>query len=118
MLALPVLFSCKEKLVKYSDSGKTVHLVVDQILKIQLPGDAASGSDWRQIAYNDSVLIRKGKGNYMLGDGSISAPGMYIFRFRALAPGESKIVMEYGDKWDSDKPVTKKFELEVVVFKK
>jgi predicted secreted protein len=118
ILTAIVFSSCKEKVVKYSDSGKTINLVVDQILKVQLPGDAASGSDWRQMAYNDSVIIRKGKGNYMLGDGQSSDPGMYIFKFRAIAPGKSKLLMEYGDKRDSDEPATRKFELDIVVVAK
>jgi predicted secreted protein len=92
--------------------------VVDQILKVQLPGDAASGSDWRQMAYNDSVIIRKGKSNYMLGDGSTSDPGIYIFRFVAKAPGKSKLLMEYGDKYDSDEAATRKFELDIIVVAK
>jgi predicted secreted protein len=118
ILSVSLLFSCKEKMVKYSDSGKTIHLVVDQILKVQLPGDAQSSSDWRQVAYNDSVLLRKGKPNYMLGDGSSSEPGMYIFRFRAMAPGKSTLVMEFGDKRDSDEPATRVFELDIVVVEK
>ena len=55
ILTIPLLFACKEKIVRYSDSGKTINLMVGQVLKIELPGDASSGSDWRKIAYNDSV---------------------------------------------------------------
>lgn len=118
ILSVMVVISCKEKQVKYSDSGKTIHLMVDQYLKVQLPGDAQSSSDWRKISYNDSVIIRKGKGNYMLGDGSYSDPGIYLYRFRALAPGKSKLIMEYGDKRDSDEAATRIFELDIVVVAK
>jgi predicted secreted protein len=115
---VPLFYSCKEKTVKYSDSGKTIHLAVNQILKVQLPGDATSSSDWRQVAYNDSVLMRKGKSNYMLGDGTSSEPGLYTFRFTAIAPGKSKLIMEYGHKYDADKPASRKFELDVIVVDK
>ncbi len=118
ILAVTLFFSCEEKMVKYGDSGKTIHLVVDQVLKVQLPGDASSGSDWRKMSYNDSVLMRKGKGNYMLGDGTSSDPGIYIFRFRAMAAGKSRLIMEYGDQRDSDEPATRKFELDIVVVEK
>ena len=114
ILTIPLLYACKEKIVRYSDSGKTVNLVVGQILKIELPGDAASGSDWRKISYNDSVLIRKGKSNYMLSS-SGSSPGVYYFRFSAINPGNSKIKMEFGNKYDDAKKATKTFELDVVV---
>jgi predicted secreted protein len=88
--------------------------MVNQVLKIELPGDAASGSDWRKISYNDSTLLRKGKSNYMLGN-SADSPGVYYFRFLAINPGTSKIVMEFGNKYDMGKKATKTFELDVVV---
>lgn len=114
MLSIPFQYSCGEKTVRYSDSGKTIHLGIDQVLKIELPGDATSGSDWRKIAYNDSILMRKGKGNYMLSSDP-SYPGVYYFRFRPIQTGTSKIYMEYGNKYDDDKGATKTFELEVIV---
>lgn len=117
ILTIPLLFACKEKIVRYSDSGKTINLMVGQILKIELPGDAASGSDWRKISYNDSVLIRKGKSNYMLSSDA-SSPGVYYFRFSAINPGNSKIKMEFGNKYDDEKKATKTFELDVVVIPK
>ena len=116
-LSIPLLYSCKEKIVRYSDSGKTINIVVGQILKLELPGDAMSSSNWRKLTYNDSVLIRKGKPNYMLGNNS-STPGVYYYRFSAINPGTSKVIMEYGDKFDDDEPATRTFEIEVVVIEK
>ena len=48
VLSIPLHYSCKEIQVEYADSGKTIHLVVDQILKVKLPGDASANSDWRE----------------------------------------------------------------------
>ena len=117
LLSIPLFYACKEKIVRYSDSGKTINLVVGQVLKLELPGDATSGSDWRKLTYNDSVLIRKGKPNYMLGS-SNSMPGVYYYRFTAINAGTSKVIMEYGDKFDDDEPATKIFEIEVHVVRK
>ena len=108
------LFGCKEKIVRYSDSGKQVELTVGQVLKLELPGDAASGSDWRRLSYNDSVLIRKGKSNYVLSDNN-SYPGVYYFRFLAINAGTCRIEMEYGNKYDDQKAPTRTFVLDVVV---
>jgi len=112
-----VLFACKEKTVRYTDSGETVTIMVGQVLKIELPGDATSGSDWRKMTYNDIVLQKKKKGNYMLSDNP-SSPGVYYFRFTAIIPGTSHILMEYGNKYDDDKKATKTFELDVIVIPK
>jgi len=116
IITIPFLYACKEKLVKYTDSGTTVTLMVEQVLKVELPGDATSGSDWREMRYDNVILNKKGKGNYLLGDGT--TPGIYYFRFRAMIPGETKLYMEFGNKYDSDKKPSKVFEIDVVVVPK
>jgi len=116
ILAIPLIYGCREKIVTYSDSGKTIHLFVDQILKIKLPGDAASSSDWRKLEYDNVILQKKGKSGYTLGDAD--TPGYYFFRFRAMVPGTCKVYLEYGNKRKSDKAPEKTFEIEVVVHSK
>jgi len=115
ILMLPFQYGCKEKLVRYTDSGSTVHLKVDQVLKVELPGNTSTGNDWRRVAYDDNVIIKKGKPNYMLADDRIGSAGVYYFKFRAVAPGVTKLYMEYGSKYDDEKEPLKIFELEVIV---
>ncbi len=115
ILLIPAIMGCKELVVKMSDSGTTVNLAVDQILKIELPGNASTGNNWRKIIYNDTILVKMGKQNYVLSDERDGSPGVYYFRFKGLAPGTGKIYMEYGSKFDSYKEPVKVFELEVVV---
>jgi len=69
----------------------------------------------RKVAYDDNVIIKKGKPNYMLADDRIGSAGVYYFKFRAVAPGVTKLYMEYGSKYDDEKEPLKIFELEVVV---
>jgi len=118
LLTIPMLYSCREVVVRYSENGTTVNMTIDQILKIELPGDATSGKDWRKIAYNDSLIIKSGKPNYMLGDGGGGSPGVYYFRFKAIAAGTSQLYLEYGSKYDSDEKATKRFEITVIVHEK
>lgn len=118
IITIPLLYGCREVVVRYSQNGSTIHMAIDQILKIELPGDATSGKDWRKIAYNDSLIIKSGKSNYMLGDGGGGSPGVYYFRFKAIAAGTSQLYLEYGSKYDSDEKATKRFEIEVVIHEK
>lgn len=115
---IPVIYGCEEKVVKYEDSGKTIHLMIDQILKVHLPSNASTGNDWRKTTYDKYFLHMIGKPNYMLGDGSIGSPGITLFRFKGMEVGESKLYMEYGNKYDSDKEALKVFELTIVVVEK
>lgn len=72
-MTLTLQYGCKQKLITYADSGSTVYLKVDQILKVELPGNTSTGNDWRKVAYDDNVILRKGKPNYMLGDDRIGS---------------------------------------------
>ncbi len=112
---LPLMYGCKDKLVRYADSGSTVHLKVGQMLKVELPGDASSGNDWRKVSYDDQVILKKGRSSYMLGDGRSDSPGLYYFKYKAVAPGVTKLYMEFGPKYDDEKEPLKTFELEVIV---
>lgn len=118
LISLPLLYGCREVLVKYSDNGSTVRLVIGQVLKVELPGDASSGNDWRKIAYEDSVIIRSGKPNYLLGNDLVGSPGIYYFRFKTVAAGTSNLYMEYGSKYKSDEKPIRIFEITVVVDEK
>jgi predicted secreted protein len=117
VLSIPLHYACKEKKVTYADNGKTIHLAVNQILRIELPGNASTGNDWRRMEYNDSVMIRKGKGNYMLGDGDpmMGESGIYHFKFLAINPGQTTLYMEYGNKYKNEKPAVKTYELDIVI---
>lgn len=115
IISLPLIYSCKEKKVTYAQSGSTIDLVVGQLLKIELPANASSGNTWRKIAYEDTVLARKGKPNYMLADDKIGSAGVYYYRFSAVGAGTSKLLMEYGSKYDDAKKPSKIFEITVVV---
>ena len=106
--------SCKEKKVTYADNGKKIDIAVGQVLKIELPSDASSGNTWRKFVYNDSVIIRKGKPNYMLSSDP-NSPGVYYFRFEAVAPGISKLYIEYGNKFGKEKPALKTFEIDIEI---
>ena len=118
IIAIIILFTltaCKEIKVDYSYNGKTVDIEMGQVLKIELPSNASSGNTWRKTIYNDSVLVRSGKPNYVLGDDGIGSAGKYYFKFKPIASGTAKIYMEYGNKYDYSKDPLKTFELTVVV---
>lgn len=115
MVSLLFLWGCKEKVVTYSDNGATVQLKAGQALKVELSGNPSTGNDWRKITYDDQVIIEDGKRDYKLDDDKIGSGGVYQYHFKALAPGKTKLFMEYGPKYDNQKEALKIFEIEVVV---
>lgn len=100
----------------YRDSGKTITLVKGQMLKVQLPANASTGNVWRKTVYNDSIITRVGKPNYMLSDdGSVGATGTLTIRFRAINTGNTNLLMEYGSRFDINEPTLKEFTLDINV---
>lgn len=69
------------------------------------------------MEYNESVMIQKGKGNYMLSDGDpmMGESGIYHFKFLSINPGKTKLYMEYGNKFKNEKPAVKTYELDIVI---
>lgn len=108
-------YGCKEKVITYADSGTTVQLKTGQSLKVELSGNPSTGNDWRKITFNEQVIMKDGKRDYNLDDDRIGSGGIYQFHFKALAPGKTKLYMEYGPKYDDQKEALKIFEVEVVV---
>lgn len=115
MVSLWFLYGCKEKVVTYADSGTTVQLKAGQALKVELSGNPSTGNDWRKITYDDQVIMKDRQRDYVLKDERIGSGGVYQFYFKAVMPGKTKLYMEYGPKYDTEKEAVKIFELEVVV---
>ncbi|PLX13199.1 MAG: hypothetical protein C0598_04235 [Marinilabiliales bacterium] len=116
IISIPTLFSCKELVVTYKDSGKEITLVKGQVLKITLPANASTGNIWRKTAYNDSIIYRYGKSNYMLADeNAVGSPGTLTVRFKALNSGKTKLFMEYGSRFDEHEKALKEFSLDITV---
>ena len=112
---MPVLYGCKEIKVTFAESGSTIDMIVGQTLKVELPANASSGNTWRKIMYNDSIIVKSGKPNYMLADDRIGSPGVYYYRFKTIGQGKTKLIMEYGNKYDDDKKALKTFEITLIV---
>ena len=110
------LLSCKEKELDWNDNGKTIDVAVGQIIKISLPSNASTGNKWRKTVYDNNFIITSGKPNYMLGDkDAMGSGGILITRFKAIKEGETKIYMEYGNRFEFDKEPLKVFEINLKI---
>lgn len=115
LLAVIALYSCKEKKITMSDNGTTVNVALGQEIMIELPTDATVKRTWKNLIYNDSVLVQKGK-PYSRLTGNSESPGVYEIRFEAVNVGTSNISIEYCKLMGKDKetPIDI-FEVEIKV---
>ncbi len=114
LITVPLL-GCKERKVTLADNGSTIDLIIGQVLKVELPSDAQSGNTWRTFKYEDSVIVSRGKPNYMLSDGRSGLPGVYYFRFKAIGAGTTQLYMEYGNKFGDEEKAIRTFEITINV---
>ncbi len=89
-----------------SMNGKPVKFKVGQSFSIKLEGNATTGYSWMVKDYNEKVL-KLTINDYNTTSGNIGAPGIFVFGFEAIAPGESEVLLEYVRPWEKQKTVSK-----------
>ncbi len=106
---------CKEIKLTMDDSGKTVNAKKGDIITITLVSNRSTGNTWRNIDYNSNIIIPVGEPVYQMNkEKLVGAPGKVTYKFKAVAPGNTELKMEYGP-GDKSKPAIKKFELDIHV---
>ncbi len=96
-----------------SDSGKTVSLVVGEVLSILLDGNPAAGFLWK-VAEDDAGLLQPLPETPPQLDLKVpgAKPGPYDFRFVALAPAKTTLKLVYQGPATPGKP-SQEFTLQV-----
>jgi predicted secreted protein len=72
------------------DSGQSVELRTGDPLEIILDGNPTTGYTWEQSEGNGAVLKLAGEPSYTSESNLVGAGGTYMFRFAAVAPGETR----------------------------
>lgn len=105
------------KVLKQTDSGKTVRLVPGQELRIRLNVCYSCGYHWAtQLAPDKAVLRRLKQTQETSGDCQAPCVGgaaVTIFRYRAKADGTTKLQLGYIP--PGRQPADKVFKLRVIV---
>lgn len=116
-IAAPVVPSkkaVKAMQVTDADNGKTVAVAVGKSLNIVLKGNATTGFQWQVDKIDGNGVQQVGKMDYapdknpgkMVGVG-----GKYVYHFKVVKPGKTKISMSYARPWEKDTPPAQKYEV-------
>lgn len=97
------------------DSGQSVELRTGDQLEIILDGNPTTGYTWEQTKGNGTIVKLAGEPTYTSESNPVGAGGTYVFRYAAVAPGETTLTLIYHRSFEPDVPPLKTFTAPIVV---
>lgn len=101
--------------LREQDSGQTVELRAGDRLEVILAGNPTTGYTWEQTAGDPAILKLAGEPSYTSESTLAGAGGTYVFRYAAVAPGETTLTLIYHRSFEPDVPPLKTFTAPIVV---
>jgi inhibitor of cysteine peptidase len=108
--------ACTESDVNLDESfdGFTVEAKRGDFVTIALPSNPTTGFSWHLGAIDEPILELRDGPDFTPRSDLVGAPGVELFRFRAMAGGETTIEMEYRRPWERG-PSDKTYSVTIVV---
>ncbi len=97
------------------DSGRTIKVQTGATLEIMLPGNPTTGYNWEIAKVDARVLGLQGEIEFQPLSDALGASGDFTFRFEALAPGSTELLLIYQRPFEVDREPENRFEITVVV---
>ena len=85
------------------DNGSQVQLVPDQKLLVSLASNPTTGYSWQVEPLDEQVLKQLGEPTFKPeATDKMGAPGLEVFEFQAVGPGQVTLNMGYSRPWEKD----------------
>jgi predicted secreted protein len=97
-----------------NDSNKTVEIHIDDKLDIMLPAKPTKDYVWETTSLDTNILAQDSS-HFIASDKIISAGGIEIIKFHAIATGKSKVKLIFHKPFERNVPPLKIFELTVII---
>jgi inhibitor of cysteine peptidase len=96
----------------FADPAQTIRVAADETFAIELAGAPTTGYTWHADA--DPQRLELVGQEYRPGGAGIGAGGQEVFRFRALASGQTEVRFVYSRPWGGTGRDTKRFRVVIV----
>ena len=96
------------------DNGRTLELQLDSPFEVELEGNPTTGYSWQVVEMDTNVIRQTGEPVYEPSGDKPGSGGVYTFRFRTVADGESLLVLVYSRPFEPDKEPVKTFRLKII----
>jgi len=97
------------------DDGREIELGRGESLAITLASNPTTGYRWEVIEVEERVLPPVGESEFRPESDGIGAPGVEIFRFKAMDAGQTTLNLVYHRPWEEDVAPLNTFSLQVIV---
>jgi inhibitor of cysteine peptidase len=97
------------------DDGATLEMSVGEEIALELEGNPTTGYAWQVAEIDPAVLVAAGDPGYTASSDADGAGGTYTFRFAAVGPGETTLVLLYYPSWEEPSDQAGRFAVTVVV---
>ena len=100
----------------FSDPSVPIHIAAENGFALQLESNASTGYAWRLARPLNEAVIVLLESRYRPGaDVRPGAAGVEVWRFRAVAKGETTIALEYVRSWETGVPANRTADFTVIV---
>jgi len=99
------------------DAEGTTHLTVGDRLTVRIEGNPTTGYVWADDYPGTNILRQTGVAAYQASTapGIVGAGGVYLFSFKAVAPGTVPVKLIYYRPWERNTPPVNTFTFTAVV---
>ena len=106
----------KVKQLTVADHGKTVKIDSGKSFDLVLEGNPSTGFQWQAAKIEGDSVMQVGKPDYTQKkhpERMVGVGGTYVFHFKVVKPGKTKIKLNYLRPWEKTTPPAKTFEAEI-----
>jgi inhibitor of cysteine peptidase len=86
--------------VGMSHNGSVVQLNAGDTLEVALESNPTTGYSWQIVEIDPALLSQEGEVEFEPQSDLVGAGGIETFRFKALAPGEGTLQLNYHRIWE------------------
>ncbi len=98
------------------NNGQTIELQIDSPFEIELSANPSTGYNWVVASFDNTVIQQIGEPQHKVENPeAVGSGGMVTFEFKAIAAGETKLILEYRRIWEKDEEPAKTFEMKIIV---
>ena len=98
-----------------ADAGTKIEVQQGEIFNVTLQGNQTTGYNWMIKSIDPAILELQGDPVYTPDSDAAGSPGTMTMTFKAVAPGETTLGLEYQRPWAETVPPEKTFEVTIVV---
>lgn len=95
----------QEWLLDIGDNGASLSIASGDLVTLELEGNPTTGYTWEITIVDGTALTVLGEPEYRSDTELVGSPGVFCFRFRAAAEGETEIELVYHRSWEDEEPL-------------